>query len=174
VLALRLAGGIGRGSLGGRAPFRLGGVSAPDPLAAVLLGTTGSSDQLRGYESGRLRGNAFVLANFELRVPIAAPQAGRSTWPVFLRRVHGALFVDAGDAFETGDEPGFDVHPFRWDAIRFGAGAELRAETFIAYYLPLEVRLGVAHGLGRLLRGEGPREDPVAVPQLYLTVGASY
>jgi Tol biopolymer transport system component len=174
VLALRFAGGIGRGSLGGRAPFRLGGVSAPDPLAAVLLGTTGSSDQLRGYESGRLRGNAFVLANVELRVPIAAPQAGRSTWPVFLRRVHGAVFVDAGDAFETGDEPGFDVHPFRWDAIRFGAGAELRAETFIGYYLPLEVRLGVAHGLGRLLRGEGPREDPAAVPQLYLTVGASY
>jgi hypothetical protein len=174
VVALRVAGGLGRGSLGGRAPFRLGGTSAPDPLSVLRLGSTGGSDQLRGYESGRLRGNAFALLNAELRVPIAAPQAGRTTWPVFLRRLHGAVFFDAGDAFELGDEPAFDIHPFRWDALRFGAGAELRAETVIGYYLPLEVRLGFAHGLGRLLRGEGPGEDPIAVPQVYLTVGASY
>lgn len=174
VLTLRAAGGVGQGSLGGRPPFRLGGNSAPLPTAALRLGSTDSSDQLRGYEWGQLRGNAFALLNAELRVPIAAPKLGRTTWPIFLRRLHGAVFLDAGDAFELADEPAFDIHPFRWDAIRFGAGAELRAETVLGYYLPLDVRLGFAHGLGRLLRGEGPGEDPLADPQVYVTIGATY
>ncbi|HYG70483.1 MAG TPA: hypothetical protein VD838_22590, partial [Anaeromyxobacteraceae bacterium] len=145
----------------------------PSWLNVLSLSAAGTPDQLRGYER-RLRGNAFVLANAELRVPIATPNAGRGTWPVFLRRVHGAAFLDAGDAFEAGDEPGFEIHSFRWDALRFGAGAELRAETFVGYALPLQVRLGFAHGLGRLLRGEGPTEDPLAVAQAYLTVGSSF
>ncbi|HYG70503.1 MAG TPA: hypothetical protein VD838_22705, partial [Anaeromyxobacteraceae bacterium] len=58
VLALRLAGGYGEGSLAGDAPFRLGGVVTPSLLNVLSLAAAGTPDQLRGYER-RLRGNAF-------------------------------------------------------------------------------------------------------------------
>jgi Tol biopolymer transport system component len=176
VLAARLGGGVSRGTVGGRAPFALGGIPAPDLLGLLLLGGPGPSNQLRGYPSGALEGDAYLLANLELRFPVAAPQWGRSTWPAFLRRLHGAVFVDAGDAFALADDPPFESHPFSWDRIRFGAGAEIGLETFLAYYLQADLRLGVARGLGPLLApwDGGPPDDPDAVWQVYLTIGAPF
>jgi hypothetical protein len=176
VLAARLGGGAARGTVGGRAPFALGGIPAPDLLGLFLFGGPGPSNQLRGYRSGALEGDAYLIANLEVRFPIFAPEWGRSTWPVFLRRLHGAVFVDAGDAFALADDPPFDSHPFSWDRIRFGAGAEIGLETFLAYYLQADLRLGVARGLGPLLApwDGGPPDDPDAVTQVYLTIGAPF
>ena len=59
--------------------------------------------------------------------------------PFFLRRLHGALFVDAGEAWTDG--------AFRADELHAGIGAEIRFDLFFSYFLPLTVRLGIAAGL---------------------------
>ena len=41
----------------------------------------------------------LLVASAEYRVPIASPELGHGTFPLSLRRVHGAVFADAGDAF---------------------------------------------------------------------------
>jgi len=178
VLAGRLAGGIARGSLGGRAPYRLGGLSLEDAGGATTSAfPIGGADALRGYPAGTLLGNAFLLANAELRFPIARPELGRSTWPLFLRRLHGAVFLDFGDAFQAGNSPDVGDHPLALDALQFGAGAELRLELFLAYYLPVELRCGVARGLGPLLGrwdGTRPPADPRATTQGYVTIGPAF
>jgi Tol biopolymer transport system component len=173
VLALRAGGGVAQGSIGGRAPFRLGGAAATNPLGLVLGTAAEPSDQLRGYPASALRGSGFAIGNLELRFPLAAPQRGYSTWPLFLRRLHGALFADVGDAFDLPGELPFAGHGPALRDLRLGAGAELRAELVLGYWLPTDLRLGVAHAFGRVFRGElrDPETDAVSV---YLTVGSSF
>jgi hypothetical protein len=176
VVALRGAGGVATGTLGGRRPFRLGGLPPPD-LSTLVMGPiagalTSQSDQLRGYADGALTGSKFALGNLELRFPILAPQAGRGTLPAQLRRVHGALFLDGGGAF-----PLRGGAPVSWrERVRFGAGAELRLEVVLGYQLRTDVRLGLAQGLGRLIAPwvRGPGADPLAETQLYVTIGESF
>lgn len=176
VLALRGAGGVATGTLGGRRPFRLGGVPQADPLtlaAGPFLGfVAGPSDQLRGYADGALTGSKFALGNLELRFPLLAPEAGRGTLPAQLRRVHGAVFADGGGAF-----PLRSGAPVSWrERVRFGAGAELRLEVVLGYQLRTDVRLGFAQGLGRVLAPwvRGPGADPLAETQVYVTLGESF
>lgn len=178
VLAGRLAGGVASGSLGGRAPFRLGGLSLQEAGGATT--TTfllGGQDTLRGYRVGSLIGNGFLLANAELRFPLARPELGRTTWPIFLRRLHGAVFVDVGDAFEVGDPSWLRSHALAFDSLQAGVGAELRLELFLAYYLPVELRFGVAQGLGSPFGSWSnglPAEDPRATTQYYATIGPAF
>ncbi|HYD43202.1 MAG TPA: BamA/TamA family outer membrane protein, partial [Anaeromyxobacter sp.] len=172
VLALRVAGGAADGSLGTSAPFALGGPAQPDP-ASLLLGPAASPDQLRGYPLEWLEGTGFALANAELRFPIAAPERGYSTWPVFLRRIHGAVFADLGDAFDLPGTLPFAGHRFRWDELRLGAGAELRLELALGYALLTDLRLGVAHAFGRPFRGEA-EEPGVAAVTGYAVLGGSF
>ncbi len=174
VLATRLSGAIGHGSLGGSPPFSLGGIPSTDWLALTTLQSFSPSDQLRGYPAGIFAGNGTVSGSVELRFPIFAPELGRSTWPIFLRRVHGAIFADVGEAFVQGTERGYSGPDFHWERLRVGAGAELRLETALAYWLLTDVRLGVARGLGKPLAGVGPTEDPYAVWQWYLVLGPSF
>ncbi|MFY3745240.1 BamA/TamA family outer membrane protein, partial [Anaeromyxobacter sp. Red801] len=173
VLALRLAGGVAEGSIGGRAPYELGGTATVDPVAVVMQTAGVAPDQLRGYPYGWLAGSAFALGNLELRFPLLAPVRGYSTWPVFLRRVHGTVFVDAGDAFDLPGELPFAGHTFSWRELRFAAGAELRAELVLGYWLRTDLRLGLARGFGRVLDGQWsePGVDPVTA---YVTVGESF
>ena len=174
MLAARLSGALAHGSLGGAPPFTLGGITQPNPVDLLLLQTFAASDQLRGYPAGGMAGNGVALANLELRFPIASPSFGYSTWPVFLRRLHGALFLDAGETFVRGTERGYGGRGFRWDRLRVGAGSELRAELVGFYWLVSDLRLGVARGLGRPLAGESPGQDPLAEWQWYVTFGPSF
>jgi hypothetical protein len=181
VLAARLSGGVARGTIGGQAPYSVGGVGQPNVIAlaeSLLLGgapTTGA-DQLRGYVTDAALGNAFALTTLELRFPLLAPELGWSTLPAFLRRIHAAVFLDAGDAFARSPVP-FPSQPFQWDRVKFGAGAELRFELFAAYYIPLELRLGFARGLGTLLGyfTGGPVADPTALRySVYVGLGPTF
>jgi Tol biopolymer transport system component len=174
VVATRLSGALGHGSLGGSPPFTLGGVSSANLVDLFLLQTFSASDQLRGYPAGGQAGNGIALANLELRFPLATPEVGHSTWPLFLRRVHGAVFADLGEAFVHGEERGYTGSDFRWDRLRLGVGAELRLELVMAYWLVGDLRLGVARGLGRPFRGESPSQDPLAELQWYVTFGPSF
>lgn len=167
VLALRAAGGASVGDLGGRHVFRLGGLALADPLNA----SGADPDVLRGYVPGALEGADFVLGTAELRFPLAAPEWGHGAWPLFLRRLHGALFADAGDAFTPGEGlHGAGAYDFR--DLRFGAGAELGIELVLGWQLRADLRLGVARGFGRLMRGQ--LGDPLATTQAYLEVGQAF
>jgi hypothetical protein len=161
VLALRAAGGVADGTIGGDAPFELGGFGDPDPLAFVPGAIANPPDQLRGYETGAFAGTGFLLGNLELRFPLAAPRLGRSTWPLFLRRLHGAVFLDAGEAFDLPGELPFAGHRLDLEQLRFSAGAELRLEVVLGYYLRTDVRIGVARPLGAVL-GHGRAADRAA------------
>jgi len=173
VLALRAAGGVADGSIGGRAPFTLGGSPPPDPLG-LILGTTGlPPDSLRGYPSDWLEGTGYVLGNLEVRFPIAVPVRGWSTWPIFLRRIHGAVFADLGEAFDRPGQLPFAGYPLTGDQLRLGAGAELRLELVLGYYIRTDLRLGIAHAFGRVFAGQTsePGVGPVTV---YLGLGEAF
>lgn len=172
-LALRLSGGLADGSIGGRAPFELGGASEPDLASLLLLVPTAGADELRGYPTGWLEGTGFALANLELRLPIAAPERGHSTWPAFLRRVHAALFADLGDTFDLPGELRFAGHPFEARELRLGAGGELRLEVVLGYSLVADIRLGIAHAFGRVFRGEAQERGADRISG-YLTLGQGF
>ena len=68
----------------------------------------------------RFAGSRVALVNADYRWPIARPQRGVGTWPVFLHTVHAAVFADAGHAW---------TRTFDAGAIKYSAGAELSAES---------------------------------------------
>ncbi len=172
VIALHLAAGISEGTFGGQYPFSLGGIPPPDVtsllLSALGFATTGAQpDQLRGYPSGIFQGSRLLSGTLELRFPILAPQWGYSTWPFFVRRISGAAFLDAGNAWVP-------LEGVPWgERIRFGAGGEIDVELVLGFYLPVVLRVGVGRGLGRLLAPAGA-PDPYAETQVYVTLGESF
>jgi Tol biopolymer transport system component len=174
VLATRASLGVARGTLGGRQPFTLGGPAGEDPVSlalAAFLGPIVPGDVLRGYPSGALAGSTLENGSLELRFPLAVLERGYRAWPVQLRRLHGALFLDAGQLVPAPPSGGA---PFgALGDLHFGAGGELRAEVVLGYALRTDLRLGLARGLGQLLRTGRP-SDPDAVTQLYLTLGPSF
>jgi hypothetical protein len=179
VLALQLAGGLADGTIGGRAPFTVGGIGSAD-LLSLLLGSAGpaSPNQLRGYPLGAFGGTGFGLGNFELRFPLVAPTRGYSTWPVFLRRVHAAVFMDTGETFDRPGQVVIAGHPASIEELRFSAGAELRLEIVLGYSLRTDLRLGAARPLGALF-GAGRAADAEAglvLPAVafYVTIGESF
>jgi hypothetical protein len=175
VLALRLSAGLARGTLGGRAPFELGGVSQPDVLS-VLLGAASPPDALRGYAPGSFEGTGYVLANGELRFPLGAPGLGRTTWPLFLRRVHGALFTDLGETFDRPGEPRLAGHPLDVEELRLGLGVEVRLELVLGYYLTTDLRLGLARAMGAPFGGWRTADAWLAPDEVYpyVILGSSF
>jgi WD40-like Beta Propeller Repeat/Omp85 superfamily domain len=148
VLAGRLSGGIARGDQSERHLFSLGGFDAGDPVRTLLNPVNAPVRILRGYRSGAFVGEAYVLGTFEYRFPLVDVETGAWTLPVYLRRLHGSVFTDVGDAWMPFRDGPFlpQNHPF---ALHTGVGAELRAEVVLGYILPTDVRFGCAHGVER-------------------------
>jgi len=94
-----------------------------------------------------------ALVNAEYRVPIAWPQRGFRSWPVFLRALHGTVFADAGHAWSGG---GFHRGDVKWSW-----GAEVSGDVTIGYWLPLTATVGV--GWGRDGAGQLPDNRQVYV-----------
>jgi Tol biopolymer transport system component len=139
VLAARVFFGGMDGGLPQQGVFGLGGGSPGD----VEVAADDPGLLLRGFAPNAFRGTRAALASLEYRFPLLEVGRGGVSAPLFLRRLHGALFVDAGEAW-TGDA-------FRTRDVHAGAGAEIRFDLLFSYGLPLTVRLGVAVGLD----GEG-------------------
>ena len=72
----------------------------------------------------QFRGRKAGLASLEYRFPITDIELGLSSTPVFLRRVHGAVFAEAGNAWDNA---------FRSKEFKRSAGAEVRLDTDLAY-----------------------------------------
>lgn len=155
VLALSGRGGIGSGDLGRRRLFSLGGPLLRDPLLDLLytgqyLGTA----VLRGYEPGAFVGSNLLLGTAEYRFPILNVDEGAWTLPIYAGRLSGAIFGEAGDAF--------DLLLIR--RLHPSAGGELRLDVAVGNLLGA-VRLGYAYGFD-VDQGGGHRA--------YLGVGAGF
>ena len=137
-LALRLSGGVSRGDLSERHLYSLGGFDTGDWIHALINPQSAATRVLRGFARDSLSGESFALGTLEYRFPIADLEFGPWTLPLYFRRLHAALFTDAGDAFTL------RLRDFQ---LRAGAGAELRAEVILGWYLPTQVRAGCARGL---------------------------
>ena len=116
--------------------FQLGG----DMPGDFTLSLDDNHVYLRGYPENEFRGRNAGLLSLEYRFPIVNIERGGGQTPFFLRRLHGAVFGEAGSVWE---EESFHAS----DAKR-AAGAEIRLDLDMAYgWIPVTLRLGFARGL---------------------------
>lgn len=163
VLAARIVGGRGTDM---PRPFRLGGYDSSGQISAIqaivespALGTIFDQRDyaLRGYRTGlpQLSGRRMQIGSLEWRFPLARIERGAMVpFPIGVHQVWGSVFVDSGAAWDDGHRP----------ADYFtGVGVEAQARVVLFYWLPLDVRLGYAHG-----------RDEIGEHQVYLRVGTSF
>jgi Tol biopolymer transport system component len=134
VVALRVGGGASRGDETVGRTFRLGGDS---PAIAVADFDSDAFSLLRGFRSNTFAGRHVAVANAEYRFPIARPQRGIGTWPIFLHSIHGALFADAGHAW---------TRSFQASAIKTSLGGQLSVDLVAGYFAPFTASVGAAGG----------------------------
>ena len=132
VLAARAAFAASWGPEGSRRVFSAAG-SGPSVIAFDFGRDT--IGLLRGFNPEDVIGSRAAAVNVDLRVPLWYPQRGPGTWPVFLRAVHAAGFVDAGNAWES---------RFRSSGIRTAAGGELSLDTTLLHSTPITFAAGAA------------------------------
>lgn len=132
VIAGRAAGATSRGDAQVRREFTGGGSGPAGGGFDIGVDAVGL---LRGFEEADLFGRSVAIFNADYRVPLARPQRGLGTLPVFLRTVHGALFLDLGRTWETRGATN------RW---RRSAGAELSFDTVLGAFVPMTIATGVA------------------------------
>ena len=135
VLLLRVFGGTSTGNPPPQGAYQLGGDNPGD----VTLSLNDRSVSLRGYPTNVLRGEKAFLGSLEYRFPVVDLEKGSGTTPFFYRRLHGAVFLEAGSAW-YGD--------YDWASdIRRSVGAEARLDMTFAFSLPLTIRFVIARGL---------------------------
>jgi hypothetical protein len=143
VLALALSGGASAGSYAREGLYSTGGFADTSPLSLDSSAVRQSSFVLRGYEPGAFKGSSYNLANAEYRFPIVYVDRGVSTLPAFLNTLSGAVFFDAGGAYDRMNLR----RPF--GVLHAGVGAELWLTFTLAYFSGAEVRFGIARGLDK-------------------------
>lgn len=134
VLAVRFAGGFSSGDQTVRRVFHLGG-EQPN-LNALDFGRQGIS-LLRGFAPDTFAGNRVSLMNADYRWPVARPQWGHGTWPVFLHTVHAAVFADVGQVWTRA----FAAHD-----LKSSVGGELSLDIIAGYSFPFYTAFGAAWG----------------------------
>ncbi len=134
VLLLRGFGGVSTGEVLPQRAFQLGGDNPGD----TVLPVDQQSLFLRGYDVNEFRGRDAALASMEYRFPIQNLERGWGNKPFFFRRLHGAVFADAGEAWDDS---------FRGSEVKRSVGAEMRLDLTFSYYLPLTLRLVAVKGL---------------------------
>jgi hypothetical protein len=137
-LAFLYAGGVGIGDK--RSIFGLGGFEHQDLVRALFYQRRQCCLFLRGYPQGFVRGDQFHLFSLEYRAPLLTIERGYYTFPLYLRRIHGAIFSDVGNAFFG------DLSSNGW---LVGTGVELRLDFKVGYYYESQVQFGIAKGLSK-------------------------
>lgn len=137
VLATRISVGGAAGDARGRAVYVLGGLEPRNIITDALDDVRAQGDALRGYPLNAIRGGSYYLLTAEYRFPIFSIERGAYTFPIYLDRLYGAVFSDAGDT---------PAEKLELKSMRVGTGAELRFDLTVGYYLPITMRLGFARG----------------------------
>ena len=135
VLLLHAFGGTSTGSPPPQGAFHLGGDNPGD----ITLSLDDQTVSLRGYPANVLRGQKALFGSLEYRFPVVNVEEGSGTTPFFYRRLHGAVFFEAGSAWSGGYSGSSD--------LRRSVGAEARLDMTFAYYVPITIRFVVAKGL---------------------------
>jgi Tol biopolymer transport system component len=149
VVLLRGFGGTSTGAAPPQGAYQLGGDNPGD----ITLSLDDRTVTLRGYPENVLRGQRAVLGSLEYRFPVTNLEKGYDTSVFFYRRFHGALFFEAGNAWNG---------QYRSSDLRRSVGAEARLDMTLAYFLPLTVRFVLAKGLDT--DGEGQAYFGLWVP----------
>ncbi len=170
VLSARVAGGVADGRA--ISSLSVGGISGSsvELLPGYGVGDASRTFGVRGFSPSAERGIRAVSGSLEYRFPIAAPGRGVGWVPLFLDRVSGDLFGDAGRAYcpaaavstAQACEPQFVGTP--WIG---SVGAELNLDTGFQRDFPFRFRLGLAQRVakGRFKAGS---------PSFYVTAGSSF
>jgi WD40-like Beta Propeller Repeat len=132
VIAVRLAAASSWGETGGRRRFSAAGPGPSNPSFDFGRDTIGL---LRGFDPEDVVGPHAAVLNADLRVPLLRVQRGPGLWPVFMRSLHAAAFVDLGHAWDA---------TFRAADVRRGVGGELATDIVLIHYVPLTIAGGVA------------------------------
>ncbi len=134
VLLLRGYAGKSSGDVLAQRAFQLGGVGPGD----MAININDSNVYLRGYPANKYRGQKVGLATMEYRFPIKNIEWGVGNTPFFFKRLHGAVFAEAGNAWD-------DV--FNRKDLKRSVGAEASLDMTLGYFLPTTVRLGLYKAL---------------------------
>lgn len=135
VIALRGAVGVSTGDATVGRTFLLGG-SGTD-LGVASFGSS-AIGLLRGFAANTFAGRRAAVVNADYRLPLARPQRGVGTWPLFVHTLHAAVFVDAGNAW--------GADGFRGSAIKTSMGGELATSIVAGYVFPFTIAGGIAWG----------------------------
>ena len=143
VLAARIAGASSHGDDRVRRDFSASGSGPQFGGFDVGLDAIGL---LRGFDSDDLIDRNAAVVNLDYRFPIVRPQRGIGTWPFFLRTVHGAAFLDLGQAWDD---------RFDRSALRRSLGAELSFDVVLGGAVPMTLATGAAwrHDPSRMREG---------------------
>jgi Tol biopolymer transport system component len=134
VLLLRGYAGKSTGDVIAQRAFQLGGIGPGD----MTINIDQNSVYLRGYPANKYRGQKVGLATMEYRFPIQNLESGVGNMPFFFKRLHGAAFAEAGNAWD-------DV--FNRKDVKRSVGAEASMDMTLGYFLPVTVRLGLYKAL---------------------------
>ncbi len=144
-LAVRLSGGTNVGREAG--DFYLGGAESSTLFSNIDLRTASSVGTrfmpLRGYGFAAQSGASALAVSSEWRFPVYDVQRGLGVYPIFVRNLHGAVFAEAGQAWDGW---------FDWRRSLADVGVELRAQAHVQQ-APTEIRAGIGQGLVATGRG---------------------
>lgn len=130
VVFMELKGAASSGARTAQQAFQLGGTSAQNDFP------------LRGYPSRSLAGKYAATATLEYRAPLWYIFRGVNTKPVFLDRLHGAIFTDIGEVWR-------DNSDLTMDRIKVGAGVEARLDMELGYKVGVTPAIGIARGFNK-------------------------
>ncbi len=117
--------------------FSLGGHDGNSGFAGFDLD---NFSLLRGYEKDSFYGTEAFVMNLEYRFPIKNIERGYGNFPLFLKRIHIAPFLDIGNAW---------VKSFSISDLKKGIGFELRGDFNFSYYFPITISAGFAYGMDK-------------------------
>ena len=132
VIAARIAGALASGDTAVRRRFSASG-NGPQTIGFGF--DTDAVGLIRGLDEDDVVGSHAAVVNVDYRFPLWRIERGVGSWPAFARVLHGALFVDAGHAWED---------RFRRADVRVSVGAELSLDTVVGYVLPVTFTAGAA------------------------------
>lgn len=171
VLAIRAAAGLA--DTRAVSLFSLGGINGNivEILPGYSVGNGTRTFGLRGFSPSTERGTRAMTVSAEYRFPIAAPSRGTGWLPLFLDRVSGTIFGDAGRAYcPAGSVLTAEAcSKFEVGNPWLGSyGAELNADTGIQRDIPFRFRAGV------VLKTVNGSRFGTQSPSVFFSAGSSF